>query len=135
MPSDTPDTPSSSVGSILVRAHVPISIDDEMGGGGTEQVPPIPSPNAEPNAKKLKSAVWQHFVKSYLTVKVNGKDVLKVKAVCNYCKKSLVSRPEDGTSHLHRHCKSCVCKPSTDKSKKQPLLRTDAQSKTGVGVF
>ncbi|KAJ8650410.1 hypothetical protein MRB53_003433 [Persea americana] len=33
MSSDTPDTPSSSVGSILVRAHVPISIDDEMGSG------------------------------------------------------------------------------------------------------
>ena len=58
MSSDTPDTPSSSVGSILVRSHVPFSIDDEMGSGGSEQVLPIPSPNAEPNAKKLKSAVW-----------------------------------------------------------------------------
>ncbi|KAJ8636048.1 hypothetical protein MRB53_010315 [Persea americana] len=30
------DMPSSSVGSILVPAHVPFPIDDEMGSGGNE---------------------------------------------------------------------------------------------------
>ena len=115
------DMPSSSVGSILILAHVHIPIDDDMGGGGNyEQVPPIPSLNDEvisneTNARRLKSVVWEHFQKTEVSVKVNGKDVPKVKAVCKYCKKSLVSRPEDGTSHLHRHLKSCLMKPCTDK--------------------
>eukprot|EP00268_Persea_americana_P039230 TRINITY_DN3884_c0_g2_i1.p1 TRINITY_DN3884_c0_g2~~TRINITY_DN3884_c0_g2_i1.p1 ORF type:complete len:125 (-),score=18.88 TRINITY_DN3884_c0_g2_i1:533-907(-) len=116
------DTPFSSVGSILVPTHVLTPIDDEVGSGGNEQVPLIPSPNAEvisnePNAR-LKSVVWQHFGKIEITEKVNGKDVPKVKVVCKYCKKSLVSRLDDGTSHLHRHFKLCLNKPSTDKSKK-----------------
>ena len=118
---------------------VPIPIDDEVGSGGNEQVPPIPSPNPEvisnePNARRLKSAIWQHFGRIEITKKINGKGVLKVKAVCKYCKKTLVGRLDDGTSHLHRRLKLCLSKPSIDKSKQQ-LLRIDAQTKTGLGFF
>jgi len=64
---------------------------------------------AELEKRKLKSIVWQHFVK----IKVDG----KYKVKCNYCKKLPSGEIKNGTRHLHHHLDICIQNKALTKGK------------------
>ena len=54
------------------------------------------------NNRKLLSPVWKHFTL------IASDEPNKDKAKCNYCKKEFSQKQSSGTTHLHRHLKSCI---------------------------
>ncbi|KAK9286527.1 hypothetical protein L1049_014925 [Liquidambar formosana] len=68
----------------------------------SSQPTPIPnedSSNSNADNSKLKSEVWQHFVRKF--------EKGEWKATCNHCNKSLGAAPINGTSHLRTHLQRC----------------------------
>ena len=65
--------------------------------------------------RKLTSEVWNHFKRQ----KIDG----KMKAICNYCGAKLLGVPNQGTSHLKSHVKSCPRR--TNRDIKQALIKTE----------
>ncbi|KAJ9561458.1 hypothetical protein OSB04_006618 [Centaurea solstitialis] len=60
-----------------------------------------------PPSKRLKSIVWQHFEPQY-------EDGVRRYAKCNYCKRKMTARSNDGTSHLKDHFEKCPRRTTRD---------------------
>ncbi|XP_077227063.1 zinc finger BED domain-containing protein RICESLEEPER 2-like [Tasmannia lanceolata] len=66
-------------------------------------------------ASSVTSYVWKHVTKDRTSVGMT------LKAMCNYCKKSLACPTSSGTSSLIRHLKN-TCIPYSTRDKRQKLL-------------
>ncbi|KAJ9538563.1 hypothetical protein OSB04_031296 [Centaurea solstitialis] len=75
-----------------------------------------------PPSKRLKSIVWQDFEPQY-------EDGVRRHAICNYCKRKMTARPNDGTSHLKEHIEKCPRR--TTKDIRQQILLHEQITKDG----
>ena len=76
--------------------------------------------------KRLKSLVWNHFE----AIIVDG---VRRYAKCQYCKKQMTGRPNNGTSHLKDHFQKCPRRVTKDI--KQHILLHEHQTKDGKTSF
>ena len=66
------------------------------------------------------STVWNYFD---LEMGPNENGVIKERAICKVCKKSLKGKSLHGTGHLLRYCKKCEAKHSSGVEPRQTTLQ------------